>query len=365
MTPGIFASAPLSGGTNQRDQTQPVSALAPPWKWGLVDAGSDNGNDVLKSRDGLRLVGCGTGRLSIHVLAPYPGWEQFINQAQQVMRAASSALGDHPISQVTVRYIDQITLPVATGLPFNELLPAMPPKPSGMPEQLSAFRFVFQTIDPEDGCLATMTLASAPSDDEGRLVVLYDLQLRVGGDPCCGTNEAEWLPIVERLHHRQRDIFEGSASMEDEVRAVPLERTLVHTVAGAGMVARLLNGLSAQMMGEPLAQMELQFADPVEDFTWLDDVYSAVATSRPDDAVDLLFDPIDDMLLAGEETRADDLLLTIEVKRLDITAMLAVLAVTRPASVALINRAGFLGRVKRRLQQVAPERMESLLSGLR
>jgi len=213
--------------------------------------------------------------------------------------------------------------------------------------------------------LATMTLASAPSDDEGRLVVLYDLQLRVGGDPCCGTNEAEWLPIVERLHHRQRDIFEGSASMEDEVRAVPLERTLVHTVAGAGMVARLLNGLSAQMMGEPLAQMELQFADPVEDFTWLDDVYSAVATSRPDDAVDLLFDPIDDMLLAGEETRADDLLLTIEVKRLDITAMLAVLAVTRPASVALINRAGFLGRVKRRLQQVAPERMESLLSGLR
>ncbi len=164
----------------------------------------------LTSRDGLRLVGCADGRISTHVLAPYPGWELFIEQTQNVMRAVASLLGEHGINQVIVRYIDRFALPVENGIPFNELLAAMPLKPAAMPDQLNAFHFVFQTSDPEDGCAATMTLASDKPDEQGRPVLIYDLQVGMSGNPCCGTQQDEWLPIVERLHERQRDIFEGS-----------------------------------------------------------------------------------------------------------------------------------------------------------
>lgn len=164
----------------------------------------------LQSGDGLRLIGCGDGMLSVHVLAPYPGWESFIEQAKEALDAAAPHLDGQMISTVAVRYIDRISLPLDEETSFNHLLTAIPNRPESMPTTLTGFHFVTQALDETEGTLASLTVASAPPDSEGRPVVLYDLTLKRAGQPLCACDADEWLPIVEALHEQQRDIFEES-----------------------------------------------------------------------------------------------------------------------------------------------------------
>jgi uncharacterized protein (TIGR04255 family) len=193
-------------------RTQQVLELKASVDGGAVSAAARQAHVLtfLPSRDGLRLVGCGDGRFSVHVLAPYPGWESFVEQAKTCMRAVAQVVEGQPIQQIVVRYIDKVTIPVEEDASFNDFLTAMPSRPEAMPGQLSGFHFLLQTSDPDAQSAATLTMASAAPDDMGRPVVLYDLHLRSTSIPCCGPDEAGWLPIVDHFHKRQRDIFEGS-----------------------------------------------------------------------------------------------------------------------------------------------------------
>ncbi len=126
----------------------------------------------------------------------------------------------------------------------------------------------------------------------------------------------------------------------------------------------MLDRLTARVAGVVTLPQEEE-PPKVADLTWLDEVYSAVAASLQDDAVDLMFDQIDDLLCEGKAPQVNDLLSHIDIKRLDTTLMLAVLSITKPAAELLTNRDGFVRRVEKSLRQQAPERAERLLSGLR
>ncbi|MEQ1571871.1 MAG: TIGR04255 family protein [Myxococcota bacterium] len=165
---------------------------------------------LLTSEDGLRLVGCGDGMLSVHVLAPYPGWVVFLEQTTSVVRATSSLIAESGFNQIAVRYIDRMALPVGEGVSFNDLLVAFPAKPEAMPDSVLGFQYVTQTLEPTDGTFASMVLASAPPDAEGRPVAIFDLTVWRQGTPVAGVMDDEWVTVVEQLHVRQRDIFEDS-----------------------------------------------------------------------------------------------------------------------------------------------------------
>ncbi len=164
---------------------------------------------LLSSRDGRRVVGCGDGRISVHVLAPYPGWESFVEQIQQAMASVQSVVGNEPLQQVIVRYIDRMALPDDTTS-FNELITAMPSRPAAMPAELDGFHFLLQATDDAEEIAAELTLASAERDAAGRPTVIYDLLLRTTRVPCCANTQEAWMPLIERLHARQKEIFEDS-----------------------------------------------------------------------------------------------------------------------------------------------------------
>lgn len=98
---------------------------------------------------------------------------------------------------------------------------------------------------------------------------------------------------------------------------------------------------------------------------WLGDVYSLVERNLPDEAVDILFDRIDDLLVTGQFARCDALLRAIDLKRLDSNLIVAVLSITLAAAEKLPYRARLLKRAEERLSAIAPDRVERLLSGLR
>ncbi len=164
----------------------------------------------LQSASGHRLLGCGPGSLSVHTLAPYPGWESFIAQAEEAVGALPGPLADAPVLSVSVRYIDRIELPADNNIGFADFITVMPPRPAQMPNVLSGCYYATQATDPEDGTFALLTVASAPGAQSGSAALTYDLVLRRAGQPLCSFQLESWKPTVEGLHTRQREIFEES-----------------------------------------------------------------------------------------------------------------------------------------------------------
>jgi uncharacterized protein (TIGR04255 family) len=169
----------------------------------------------LRSADGTRLIGCGARTMSVHQLAPYGGWETFLEQIDEAVAALPNEVRKEGLDALSVRYIDRIVLP-AGQQSFTDFITIMPPCPAPMPSGVAAFHVVTQTVDPADDTIALLTLASAPPTGEGNPVILYDLHFRRKGNPLCGLDDRTWVTIVEVLHERQRDVFE--ASITDKLR---------------------------------------------------------------------------------------------------------------------------------------------------
>lgn len=96
---------------------------------------------------------------------------------------------------------------------------------------------------------------------------------------------------------------------------------------------------------------------------WLEEVYSLV-DHDPDAAIDVLFARVDDWLSAGEFHHCNTLLQTMDTQRLDTNLLVAVLSATHRVAEYLPDRPAFVHRVRARLQDLAPDRVERLLTGL-
>ena len=71
------------------------------------------------------------------------------------------------------------------------------------------------------------------------------------------------------------------------------------------------------------------------------------------------------MLIDGRFSEGDNVLMMIDPKGLDTNLLVAALSITKAAADRLPSRPRFLQRVENRLREVAPERLEALLDGLR
>ena len=100
---------------------------------------------------------------------------------------------------------------------------------------------------------------------------------------------------------------------------------------------------------------------PPSSLSWIADVYSLVARKQPEAATDILFRKIDDWLSADQFSSVDSLLRALDLKRLDVSMMVAILALTQPASIQLRRREAFVTAVRVRLGKIEPVRADRLL----
>lgn len=157
----------------------------------------------LASRDGTRLLGFDGERVSVHVLAPYPGWEVFREQVRRVIEVMNDAFPSVDVSAVSMRYIDRVIIPL--GQSISRYFTIVPPRPGPMPPDLSALHMLTQSYDRHTGVTALLTLAIIPPPSPGEVAVMYDLQLQ---RPAVAKGLLE--STIEMLHERQRNIFESS-----------------------------------------------------------------------------------------------------------------------------------------------------------
>jgi uncharacterized protein (TIGR04255 family) len=162
----------------------------------------------LRSASGLRQIGCGNNALSVHTLAPYPGWESFMEQAREAVDALPKAVRQARVHRIAIRYLDVIRLP--PGEPLGDFVTVIPNRPNGMPANLINYRHFTQTKDPADGTIVQLTVASTSAPNHDGSGLLYDLALIREGDPVSSFDQEQWVPHVESMHTRLRDIFESS-----------------------------------------------------------------------------------------------------------------------------------------------------------
>lgn len=167
-----------------------------------------------RGRSGLRLIGCRASSLSAHVLAPYPGWENFQDVVDECVAAAAPVLGSEVLKSVAVRYVDRIVIPGAAPN-LQEFLTIAPRTPEGAGSILTGFSWTSETKLPATGDTMRVELRSAPPNGpEAQVVVLDLLAAHAFAGAVRLADRQLWSDIVDRLHQVQRDVFEASITAE-------------------------------------------------------------------------------------------------------------------------------------------------------
>lgn len=97
----------------------------------------------------------------------------------------------------------------------------------------------------------------------------------------------------------------------------------------------------------------------------LEPVYRMVASGEIRKASDILFEMVNDLLLAGEFKQCNDLILSADLDQLDTNLLVGLLAITCAAKEHLPGRPGLVTRVEKKLLELAPDRITGLMAGLR
>jgi hypothetical protein len=102
-------------------------------------------------------------------------------------------------------------------------------------------------------------------------------------------------------------------------------------------------------------------------FPWLKKIYTLVEQAETDAAVDILYECIDDLLLAGQFEDIDTLFTCIDLTKLNTEMILAILSVTAAGSKVLSERLSFGARARARLIELGHtgDKLEQLLTGLK
>jgi uncharacterized protein (TIGR04255 family) len=157
--------------------------------------------------DGRRLVAVGHDVMSVHVLRPYPGWdEDFRPRIAEVLAAYTAITAPTGVQHISLRYINRVVIQQASIM-LDDYFTAPPPIPASFPQISPAIFSRIESSYADEPIRLAYTFANAQAL-EGQSAFLLDLDLR-----------REWqeepLPLgavmeaVETLRQHERSAFEA------------------------------------------------------------------------------------------------------------------------------------------------------------
>jgi uncharacterized protein (TIGR04255 family) len=165
------------------------------------------------SLDGLHLVRTGREVLSVHVMAPYPGWPAFRARIVQALRVYIEIAKPTGVGRVSLRYVNQINLgtgPVELSDYFR--IPFEPPE--GLDFTISSFFLRFEAIRPDRRKLI-QSFVSLPGET---VAIILDLDLIREQFNGPADFDQSTLDEVDSLREIEREAFE--AVITDKLREV-------------------------------------------------------------------------------------------------------------------------------------------------
>jgi uncharacterized protein (TIGR04255 family) len=159
--------------------------------------------------DETAFIQVGQNILSINHLKPYPTWEEFsalIQDAFQVYIAVAKPRG---IQRIGLRYINRIEVAgPESGVDAN--FNFRPYVGDGLPHTMSSFAVAIEAPFNDDRDMVRVQLATLPTDVEGPLVVLLDIDYYLNKPEAISLDEVTvW---IRNAHFQVQAAFENSVT---------------------------------------------------------------------------------------------------------------------------------------------------------
>ena len=168
-----------------------------------------------RSEDALQTLQVTTEGLSFNQLAPYESWEKFSNDFKTLWELYKEICEPKNVTRVSLRYVNQINIPIAESVELKEYLRIVPEVPSDLPQRSLQTFFMQVQIPQEDlDCMLIINEGITPPIKAGVVTVVLDLDL-FRQQNWESSDEDIWR-FLESLRHRKNEVFE--ASITDKTR---------------------------------------------------------------------------------------------------------------------------------------------------
>lgn len=94
---------------------------------------------LFPSIDSKQLIGVGPDVLSIHILRPYRGWDEFRQRIDEALKAYREVAKPIGVRRIALRYINRIVIPTNQSVDLSEYFTISPQVPDGFPGRMTAF----------------------------------------------------------------------------------------------------------------------------------------------------------------------------------------------------------------------------------
>jgi uncharacterized protein (TIGR04255 family) len=162
--------------------------------------------------EGKRLVAVAPGLLSIHVLRPYSGWEDFRARIAAALNVYRDVCNVQKVARIGLRYINRIVIPGSSPA-LEEFFRCAPRLAPELPSKLAGFvHRVEHRYEDEVRLIVTFASLDADAGEEGPVrpavpPCLLDLDLIWQADQPIEANSA--LELIDDMRARERIAFES------------------------------------------------------------------------------------------------------------------------------------------------------------
>lgn len=164
---------------------------------------------------GYRLVSSGRNKMvqlrtngfTVNRLPPYERWEEMRDEAKRLWPKYAKAVRSGTVKRIAVRYINRIDLPGPKG-DMTQYFRVYPELPAELPHQVTGFVMrleIPQTHPPGATLVLSQGRVESPRPEVVSILLDLDLFLQVN----LPLDSDELWPVMERLHERENDLFEG------------------------------------------------------------------------------------------------------------------------------------------------------------
>ena len=175
------------------------------------------------NHDGNQIFQARTDGFTFSRLSPYEDWQSMRKEAQKLLNVYVEHTKAQEITQITVRYINKLALPLPMQ-DFSVYLRTVPDISADLPQGVSDYLMQLRIPDQEIDGLISITEAIFPKEQQEKefLSVLLDIGLscnasfKMDASTDTTTNLSDCWEFLEKLHVRKNDVFE--ACITDKTR---------------------------------------------------------------------------------------------------------------------------------------------------
>jgi uncharacterized protein (TIGR04255 family) len=170
----------------------------------------------LAATDGARLLNLGLQSFNTAKLAPYEGWERFVEEVQANWDIWLKIVQWRPIARIGVRYINRIDVPIIGRFELDDYLTFLPVMPKSLDNGIEHFAMNILVPLGKDDLKLVLNAGSTPSPLIGHTSLILDLDVAL--DTNLPTNNESLWAAIDRMRLRKNEVFE--ACITDKTRAL-------------------------------------------------------------------------------------------------------------------------------------------------